>query len=312
MRGSSKIWSRTFLSACYAMLLVFAATAVLVQLPASLPSCGAATTGEANVVQLDHTLSLFADGDGTTPDVVVKKMTNERSRLVFVAGVEGTGHHAFRSFFDVCVLDKSAPECEMEVELSKELMTYNEQEKRIGGIFGSALAHKKEHVAFNALSKSVHHRMHQLAKVKERDLLTVAGLSYGNWVDAESGMLSYVSRPRRRPAASALYLLYSCVSPLLTVSPSLWLYVFACLCDTEANPLTTLSSSSFTTTIITIITIITTTTTAAQLRRGGQGAGHAGPCAAGGHGGECQTGPAGAGAVPHRRTQSTVLIYKAF
>ena len=215
----------------YALAVFFITVAALVQLPTlslgeALQQSDRGDTNNQHLKQLDHTLSLSASaGVGSAPDVVLKRAVSDKSRMVFVAGVEGTGHHAFRAFFDVCVLHKEnteakEPACAMEVELSKQLMTYNEQDKRISGIFGSALAHKKDHAAFNTLSKSVHHRLHQIAKIKDRQHLSVAGLAYGNWVDAESGMLSYVSVYVDVCALGVPLCLH------LSFSPSLTLFLF--------------------------------------------------------------------------------------
>lgn len=127
----------------------------------------------------------------TEPDLVIKKAYDKPSRMVFVAGVEGTGHHAMRSFFDVCVLSDKHPECEMEIELSKKLMLYDEEQKRLGGIFGTKLAHDSDHqTKYSTTLKDVVKRMNELS-VMNTNHLSVVGLSYGNWLGAESGMMSY-------------------------------------------------------------------------------------------------------------------------
>ena len=69
-------------------------------------------------------------------------------------------------------------------------MTYDEQDKRIDGIFGTKLAHHKSHNRYSTLIKEIHKRMHDISSITTPHL-SIAGLSYGNWYGAESGMLSY-------------------------------------------------------------------------------------------------------------------------
>ena len=142
------------------------------------------------VKELDKTLKQVKHSP-TEPDLVIKKAYDKPSRMVFVAGVEGTGHHAMRSFFDACVLSDKHPKCEMEVELSKKLMLYDENQKRLEGIFGTKLAHESDHhIKYSTTLKDVFKRMNELSRM-DTNHLSVVGLSYGNWFGAESGMLSY-------------------------------------------------------------------------------------------------------------------------
>ena len=84
-------------------------------------------------------------------NIIMKKSLNHNSRLLFVAGLEGTGHHAMRDFFDICLIDdpkkrtklksKSSSNnlnrCEMETEMSRMLMEFNTgNDNRMDGIFG--------------------------------------------------------------------------------------------------------------------------------------------------------------------------------
>ncbi len=135
-------------------------------------------------------------------DIVAKRAFNDKSRLIFVAGLEGTGHHAMRSFFDVCV-KKSVKQtsaktlgaiiipCEGEEVMSKQFMLFDFKQNRMGGLFGTANAHTANHHSFQSELKEVHMRMLNLAQI-DVPHLSIVGLSYGNGVENNpSGMFSY-------------------------------------------------------------------------------------------------------------------------
>lgn len=136
-------------------------------------------------------------------DIVVKRTESNVTRLVFVAGLEGTGHHALRSFFDVCEKAsvvvpekiKSLPTvkfpCEGEYKMSQSFMLFDHKHHRMGGLWGTSNAHAGKSNDFQGEITSVHMRMAHLAKLTSPHL-SILGLSYGNGAEnLPSGMHSY-------------------------------------------------------------------------------------------------------------------------
>jgi len=136
-------------------------------------------------------------------DIVVKRKESNVTRMVFVAGLEGTGHHALRAFFDVCektgtVVKEKNPmlpafkfPCEGEEKISQDFMLFDHKHHRMGGLWGTSNAHAGASGMFQGLVTSVHMRMVNLAKLTSPHL-SILGLSFGNGVENNpSGMHSY-------------------------------------------------------------------------------------------------------------------------
>jgi hypothetical protein len=61
----------------------------------------------------------------------LKKQIFSDNRLLFVAGIEGTGHHAFGDMFDVCLKAVSlAHRCYCATDLSREFF-FNRGQKKV-------------------------------------------------------------------------------------------------------------------------------------------------------------------------------------
>jgi hypothetical protein len=63
-----------------------------------------------------------------------KTINKNRPRLLFVAGLEGTGHHAWNAMIHVCVANKH---CKIAETLTKELMHFDDAENTVKGLFGT-------------------------------------------------------------------------------------------------------------------------------------------------------------------------------
>lgn len=73
----------------------------------------------------------------TLKDHYLKKTVfSDRTRLLVVAGLEGTGHHAISAMFQVCSR-KQPPLCEIEKSVSIKAMTYYVGQKLTRGLFGA-------------------------------------------------------------------------------------------------------------------------------------------------------------------------------
>ncbi len=65
---------------------------------------------------------------------VFKQATNGKSRLIFVAGLEGTGHHAWADMFKECI---NLKKCEVEYNLTQTLMHFDHVKRIVHGLFGA-------------------------------------------------------------------------------------------------------------------------------------------------------------------------------
>jgi hypothetical protein len=63
-----------------------------------------------------------------------KTVSKNSPRLLFVAGLEGTGHHAWNAMIHVCVANKH---CKVAETLTKELMHFDDAENTVKGLFGT-------------------------------------------------------------------------------------------------------------------------------------------------------------------------------
>lgn len=88
---------------------------------------------------------------------VLKQTTNEKSRLIFVAGLEGTGHHAWSDMFKECI---NLKKCEVEYNLTQTLMHFDHVKHIVHGLFGAIDA------PFNALQ--IHKAMEIVQALAQR------------------------------------------------------------------------------------------------------------------------------------------------
>lgn len=109
---------------------------------------------------------------------IVKRNTNGKSRLIFVAGLEGTGHHAWSDMFKECVTLKK---CEVEYNLTQALMHFDHTKHILHGLFGAVDA------PFNALQ--IHKVMEIMQALSQRpgDNMYLVGLTFVRL----SAMMSY-------------------------------------------------------------------------------------------------------------------------
>lgn len=108
---------------------------------------------------------------------VPKKIDSPRSRLLFIAGLEGTGHHAFREMFIVCV---DAGICEPDHILARASQEFNSSTGEMYGLFSGMGRYEMSHVA------TLETRMRELANKKGNHLYL-----YGLEFTAGSGAMSY-------------------------------------------------------------------------------------------------------------------------
>jgi hypothetical protein len=76
--------------------------------------------------------------NATGPSPLPKRINSEGIRLIFVAGLEGTGHHAWNAVFEQCV---SSGECAVATNLTQALMQFDPVKKVVHGLFGADDAH---------------------------------------------------------------------------------------------------------------------------------------------------------------------------
>ena len=111
-------------------------------------------------------------------DIIPKAITNSKSRLLFVAGLEGTGHHALNAMFENCL---AAKHCEVHAPLTQILMQFDPTKTMVHGLFGAG------DVKHNALQlQQAYDQMKTIAAYGENNLYLV-GLCFVK----RSAMLSY-------------------------------------------------------------------------------------------------------------------------
>jgi hypothetical protein len=133
----------------------------------------------------------------SVPDIsTAKKVHSDQTRLLFIAGLEGTGHHAWNAMFEVCT---SSGKCEVDVNLTQHLMHYDPSRQTVHGLFGAA-----DGSTHSAQLEAVHQHLHALAQRGGQHLHFV-GLCFVK----HSAMLSYpnyngVHKPLDHPDISVL------------------------------------------------------------------------------------------------------------
>ncbi len=103
----------------------------------------------SNVIKLFYFISIFlsfvaivrtdyTENDNSKGDFRLKKTVfNNRTRLLIVAGLEGTGHHAISAMLEIC--RKRRPHlCEVDKVLSNKLMVYERKRLAVHGLFGAS------------------------------------------------------------------------------------------------------------------------------------------------------------------------------
>eukprot|EP01036_Dinobryon_divergens_P028576 gene28576-37540_t len=82
--------------------------------------------------------SNYTESDNSNGNFRLKKtIYNNRTRLLIVAGLEGTGHHAISAMLEIC--RKRRPQlCEADKVLSNKLMVYERKQLAVHGLFGAS------------------------------------------------------------------------------------------------------------------------------------------------------------------------------
>lgn len=92
--------------------------------------------------QDDFNISSHYVSTVTSKDFHLKKtIFNDHVRLLIVAGLEGTGHHAISAMLSICT-KKVPAKCEVENSVSTKVMSWYPKEKALHGLFGAADAAK--------------------------------------------------------------------------------------------------------------------------------------------------------------------------
>ena len=107
-----------------------------------------------------------------------KKQSSELNRLIFIAGLEGTGHHGARAVFNVCVKKKL---CKVDYPITDQIMRYDWKTDILHGLFGAADVNLNAVEAVNVL------RSMRRTAGQGGSNLNFLGLCYAT----RSGMLSY-------------------------------------------------------------------------------------------------------------------------
>lgn len=127
---------------------------------------------------------------------IPKTMRQGRSRLVFVAGLEGTGHHAWTDMFKECI---NSNKCEVEANLTSTLMRFDHVKHIVHGLFGAVDSRKN--------ADQLHKVMESMQALAARpgDHLYLIGLCFVHL----SAMMSYpnyngMNKPLDHPDISVL------------------------------------------------------------------------------------------------------------
>lgn len=125
-----------------------------------------------------ETTSLFNKTLPTVDSKLVKKAINPKIRLLFVAGLEGTGHHAVCDMLTVCIKSKK---CEKEEIIGGACMRYDGNHREMYGLFGAAGSN-------NVMDEVtvIENRMNDLLKLQGDHLFYIGLKSHEG-----SGMMSY-------------------------------------------------------------------------------------------------------------------------
>lgn len=84
-------------------------------------------------IKSDYTEIDYSNGDFR----LKKTVYSNRTRLLIVAGLEGTGHHAISAMLDIC-RKRKPPLCEADKTLSDKLMLFDKKRRVTDGLFGTS------------------------------------------------------------------------------------------------------------------------------------------------------------------------------
>ncbi len=102
-----------------------------------------------------------------TSTIIPKSQFSNKKRLLFVAGLEGTGHHAFKAMFEICVTNKT---CVAASGLSKTLMSFDSKYNILRGLFSAGESWKspeslqKAFIQMKAIASSNDNVIHIVGK----------------------------------------------------------------------------------------------------------------------------------------------------
>ncbi len=104
---------------------------------------------------------------GNTKALYKKTQFNDKKRLLFVAGLEGSGHHALHAMFDICFDEKL---CVAEGDITHSILHLNKTDFLVHGLFAaedgeSSTEHLKVvYTAFKNLAISKVDKLHIIGK----------------------------------------------------------------------------------------------------------------------------------------------------
>ena len=125
----------------------------------------------------------YTDTDNSNGDFHLKKSVYNSTRLLIVAGLEGTGHHAISAMLDLCRRRRPLF-CEVDKELSDKLMLWSQKQVSVHGLFGSS-----DTLESLKISLDIRSYLQNLANNRSGNHLIYVGLGVSN----ENGMFSYPS-----------------------------------------------------------------------------------------------------------------------
>lgn len=137
-----------------------------------------AETQIENILDDQEKLVSKLNGMSNETTLLQKKTFSDKIRLVFIAGLEGTGHHGLNSMFQICVKKRL---CKPEVEITQKIMSFKRLENQLHGLFGAVDVETSLHIA-----DEIQKRMNELSNSTETQLYFL-GLGFVKF----SGMLSY-------------------------------------------------------------------------------------------------------------------------
>jgi len=88
---------------------------------------------EMSFIRSEYTETDYSNGDFR----LKKTVYSNRTRLLIVAGLEGTGHHAISAMLDIC-RKRKPPLCEADKTLSDKLMLFDKKRRVTDGLFGTS------------------------------------------------------------------------------------------------------------------------------------------------------------------------------
>eukprot|EP01036_Dinobryon_divergens_P028578 gene28578-37542_t len=125
----------------------------------------------------------YTESDNSNGNFHLKKTVYNNTRVLIVAGLEGTGHHAISAMLGIC--RRKRPQfCEADKELSDKLMLWERSRLAVHGLFGSSDTSESLKI-----SADVRSYLQNLGNNRSGNHL----IYVGNDVSSENGMFSYPS-----------------------------------------------------------------------------------------------------------------------